>query len=97
MNIRALVEGQSVILPLEDEEWQNLQRRLRAREVQVTLPCCNGLGYMRVSPLGTQHFVHHNDVGCGPESEIHALAKMEIVSACKDLHLEAIPEFVGDG
>ena len=98
MNLRALLDGKDVVLPLDDVEWDRLQQRLRLKEIELAMPCCNGRAYMRVSPAGTQHFVHQVDTGCEQsESEIHHLAKIEIVKACRELGLPAIPEALGDG
>ena len=98
MNLRAALGGKDVVLPLEDSEWEELQQRLRSKMIELTMPCCNGRAYMRVSPAGTQHFVHQVDIGCKQsESEVHQLAKLEIVRACRDLKLQAIPEYEGDG
>jgi competence CoiA-like predicted nuclease len=98
MNLRALLDGRDVILPLEDVEWNDLQQRLHSKEIELIMPCCKGRAYMRLSPAGTQHFVHYADVGCEQsESEIHHLAKLEIVKACRELDLQAIPEYVGEG
>lgn len=98
MNLRALLDGKNVVLPLDDAEWNRLQQRLRLKEIELAMPCCNGQAYMRVSSAGTQHFVHQVNTGCvQSESEIHHRAKIEIVKACRELGLPAIPESVGDG
>jgi len=98
MNLRALLDGKNVVLPLEEAEWGELQERLRSKNIELTMPCCKGQAYMRLSPAGTQHFVHQVDIGCKQsESEVHQLAKLEIVRACRDLELHAIPEYGGDG
>jgi len=98
MNLRASLDGKEVVLPLDDAEWEELQQRLRSKEIQLTMPCCNGQGFMRVSPAGTQHFVHQVDIGCKQsESEVHQLAKLEIVRACRELKLQAVPEYEGNG
>jgi competence CoiA-like predicted nuclease len=98
MNLRALLDGKDVILPLEDAQWNDLQQRLHSKEIELIMPCCKGQGYMRLSSAGTQHFVHYTDIGCKQsESEVHQLAKLEIVRACRELELEAIPEYAGEG
>ena len=98
MNLRASLGGKDVVSPLEDSEWEELHQRLRSKMIELTMPCCNGRAYMRVGPAGTQHFVHQVDIGCKQsESEVHQLAKLEIVRACRDLTLQAIPEYEGDG
>ena len=98
MNLRALLDGNDVVLPLDDAEWGKLQQRLRSKVIELTMPCCNGPAYMRVSPAGTQHFVHQVDIGCKQsESEVHQLAKLEIVRACRELKLQAVPEYEGNG
>jgi hypothetical protein len=98
MNLRASHGGKDIVLPLDDHEWEELQQRLRSKVIELTMPCCNGPAYMRVSPAGTQHFVHQIDIGCKQsESEVHQLAKLEIVRACRELKIEAIPEYEGDG
>jgi hypothetical protein len=97
MPIRALLDGKNIIPPLDNEEWVNLQQRVRANKIQLRLPVCQCLAYPRVSPCGVQHFVHYKNSECEPESELHLLAKMEIVKTCRELGYEAIPEFIGDG
>jgi hypothetical protein len=97
MPIRVLLNGQNIIAPLDEKEWDNLQERVRSKEIELHLPCCQGLAYPRVSPRGAQHFVHFVNTGCTPESETHLLAKLEIIKACRKLGYDAIPEFCGDG
>jgi hypothetical protein len=97
MPIRVLLNGQNIIAPLDQEEWEDLHQRVRAKVVELHLPCCQGLAYPRVSPRGAQHFVHFANSGCAPESEVHLLAKLEIIKACRELGYDAIPEFSGNG
>jgi hypothetical protein len=97
MPLRAIRDDLNVIPPLNNEEWEKLKERIRARLTELRLPCCQGLAYPRVSPRGVQHFVHYTNSGCPPESELHLLAKRDIRDACLQLGFEAIPEYDGDG
>ena len=97
MPIRVLLNGQNIIAPLDEKEWDNLQERVRSKEIELHLPCCQGLAYPRVSPRGAQHFVHFVNSACTPESETYLLAKLEIIKACRKLGYDAIPEFCGEG
>lgn len=97
MPLRVLLNGQDVIPPLDEEAWTSLQHRVRSKDIELRLPCCQGLAYPRVSPGGAQHFVHFTNSGCTPESELHLLAKLEIIKVCRKLGYDAIPEFSGEG
>lgn len=91
----ALVEGRYLTLPVSLKEWEHL--RILSKRGSIALPCCGGKGYSRLSPVGTQHFVHDQNHGCIPESEEHLAAKQEIVLACRGLGFEPITEYRGDG
>jgi len=84
MPLSAYVNGERRIAPLLDpSEWEDL----RAKKPAIELGCCKSRGFMRVSKLGTQHFVHarHSD-SCtsAPESAEHLLLKSIILRAVRE-------------
>lgn len=97
MPIRVLLDGADVIAPMSEPVFESLRQRVRAKEITLLLPCCKGTGYPRLSPRGLQHFAHHHNDGCEPETEEHIAAKLQIVEACRAGGVNAIPEYVGDG
>jgi hypothetical protein len=98
MPLRAQLNGVDVIAPyISEQEWNSIASEVRSKRATLTLPCCGGNGFLRTSNYGMQHFVHHRNEGCEPESLEHLTAKFEILKACKDLGLTAIPEYRGDG
>ena len=97
MPLRVLLDDADVIAPLPEAEWESLCQRVRSKEITLRLPCCKGTGYPRLSPLGLQHFAHHHNNGCEPETEEHIAAKIQIVEACRAAGLHAIPEHIGNG
>lgn len=80
MPLSAYVNGDYVYGPsITEGTWQAL-RRMRNREVR--LPCGRD-GFLRVSPRGTKHFVHHanhEDCPWANESPDHVDAKCAIVA-----------------
>jgi hypothetical protein len=55
MPLSAYVNGERQIASLLNQsEWEDL----RTKKPAIELGCCRGRGFMRVSKLGTQHFVH---------------------------------------
>ena len=100
MPLRALLEGREFLAPLmSEEEWIELKKTLSHEKLNVMLPCCNKPGFLRVSKLGTRHFVHKvkPDFNCNwkPETAEHLLAKAEIVRACKKAGYEVSTEVTG--
>ena len=85
MPLRAQINGKDIIAPLlDDVEWEGLKCAVKQREVAVILPCCHNTAFLRVSPLGTKHFVHTRQQNCQwkPESMEQVQVKSEIVLAC---------------
>lgn len=101
MPLRAIVDGETITAPfLSDEDWQSLRNRVRQEKLDVILPCCNQLGYLRTSSRGLAHFVHRtksDDCTSQPETWQHLKAKTEIAHACHEAGWEAITEASGDG
>lgn len=101
MPLRALLEGRELLAPLmSEEEWAELKKTLSHEKLNITLPCCNKPGFMRVSKLGTRHFVHSvkpDSAECNwkPETAEHLLAKTEIVRACKKAGYDVSTEVTG--
>lgn len=84
MPLSAYINGERQIAPLLDSsEWE----ALRARKPAIELGCCRSRGFMRVSKLGTQHFVHaRRSDACttAPESAEHLLLKSIILEAVRN-------------
>jgi hypothetical protein len=84
MPLSAYINGERQIAPLLDSsEWETL----RARKPAIELGCCRSRGFMRVSKLGTQHFVHaRRSDACtsAPESAEHLLLKSIILVAVRN-------------
>lgn len=101
MPLRAVVTDETIIAPfLSDDEWQHLRLRVKQQKLEVILPCCNQLGYLRTSSRGLAHFVHRtksDDCTSQPETWQHLKAKAEIARACREAGWEAITEATGDG
>lgn len=100
MPLRAQIQGQDVIAPLlDDEKWAELKQAVKQKDIEVILPCCHNTAFLRVSPLGTKHFVHTNKRNCRWKSEsIQKIRiKSEIVLACRDSGYEASTEVVETG
>lgn len=101
MPLRALLEGRELLAPLmSEEEWAELKKALSHEKLNITLPCCNKPGFLRVSKLGTRHFVHSvkpDSAECNwkPETAEHLLAKTEIVRACKKAGYDVSTEVTG--
>ncbi|MCP4352594.1 MAG: hypothetical protein GY795_44615 [Desulfobacterales bacterium] len=94
MPLKAKVGGKEMIAPfIEDNEWELLKNRIKNRKVFAILSCCNAEAFLRVSKLGTKHFVHKNE-SCDwkTESVEHLKAKEEIAFACKTLGYEVTTE-----
>ncbi len=99
MPLRAYVDGQEVIAPLVSESgWDALRGNQIAGESRIVLPCCGAEGFMRRSPLGTQHFAHKRaapDCDLGGETFEHLKAKTEIVNAARLAGCDASTEVAG--
>lgn len=92
MPLSAVVDGELVCAPLLDTpSWELM------RGTPVTLTCGHP-GFARTSPLGTQHFVHTRDSGCGhAESAEHLYLKAIIARAVRDAGWSACTEAPGPG
>lgn len=100
MPLRAVVDGQEVQSPfLTDAEWEALSQAVKANRQLLILPCCGSNGHLRVSKLGTRHFVHNRDSQCSAPSETwqHLLAKNDIALACREAGYSVQLEASGDG
>lgn len=99
MPLRAYINNKEIIsIDQTDEQWNDLNRRLKNNESSLTLPCCGQEGFLRKSSKGLKHFVHSktdNKCDWKPESPEHLRAKIEIIEACKENGWKAIPEYSG--
>ncbi len=97
MPLRAYIEDKEIVsIDLNDEEWNALKTRLKAKEIALTLPCCGQEGFLRTSNRGLKHFVHPrsaNPCDWKLESAEHLKAKVAIMEACREQGWNAIPEF----
>ncbi len=94
MPLRAFINEKEVLAPfISDSDWQVL----KSQKPNIILPCCRHSGFLRISKLGTKHFVHSNKTGCNWKSETwqHLQAKTEIVKACKRAGYDAKTEVSG--
>ena len=84
MPLSAYVNGERQIATLLDpSQWEDL----RGEKPTIELGCCRSRGFMRVSKLGTQHFVHaRRPESCtsAPESAEHLLLKSIILRAVRE-------------
>jgi competence protein CoiA len=84
MALSALVNGEIQLACLIDvDTWTSL----RKSSPSISMLCCGGLGFMRRSRQGTQHFVHATDsVACdsAPESARHLRLKSAVAQAVSD-------------
>ena len=98
MPLRALIDGKEIIAPfLDDSEWNSLKNDISSGSKQAILPCCQNLGFLRTSKLGTKHFVHKRKSNCTwePETKEHLEAKAAILIACKNAGFNASTEVSG--
>lgn len=81
---------------LTPAEWRALAGENRGRR-HLRLPCCQSSVILRVSKLGTQHFVHKASVNCHrpAETEVHRLLKRMVVAAARDRDWHASTEVSG--
>lgn len=97
MRLRAFIHGKEIIAPfLSESDWEGYRQSIRKKEYSLTLPCCQASGFLRVSKLGTRHFVHQSSRLCDwkPETKEHLHIKTEILTACSNAGYEAVPEAV---
>lgn len=84
MPLSAYVNGEREIASLlGPSEWD----KLRAKKPAIELACCRSRGFMRVSKLGTQHFVHarrSDRCSPAPESAEHLLLKSIILRTVRE-------------
>jgi len=84
MPLSAYVNGERQIAPLLNRsQWENL----RAKKPAIELSCCRSRGFMRVSKLGTHHFVHarrSDSCTSASESAEHLLLKSIILRAVRE-------------
>lgn len=98
MPLRASIDGKEIIAPfIDDSEWNSLKKDISSGNKQAILPCCQNLGLLRTSKLGTKHFYHKHKLNCSwePETKEHLRAKYLIVIACKNAGFEASTEVIG--
>ncbi len=93
MPLSALVDSELLCAPLLSEQrWASLKGK------HVLLQPCGHPGFGRVSPLGTQHFVHERDSGCEHrESAEHLHLKAVVARAAAHAGWQAGTEVAGDG
>jgi len=87
MPLKAKIEGKAVIsIGLSDDEWDNLKKVARFSKSSIKLLCCDSSPYLRISKLGTKHFVHKTKNNCNwkPESIDHLRLKEIIFNVCKE-------------
>ena len=99
MPLKAKINGRPVIsVDIPEEEWKQLQERLRQDRGAVELYCCDSPVFLRTSKLGTNHFVHRLKKPCGwePETYEHLKAKELIFKICRLEGWVAEPEYILD-
>jgi hypothetical protein len=98
MPLRAFIGDHEVVAPLvADEEWERLRRLIRSKAATLRMACCGNEGHLRISKLGTKHFVHEGVPNCNwaPETVYHLRAKQDIVEACQKVGFVARTEVSG--
>jgi hypothetical protein len=84
MPLSAYINGERQIASLLGlSEWE----ALRGKRPTIELGCCRSRGFMRVSKLGTLHFVHarrSDSCTSAPESAEHLLLKSIILQAVRE-------------
>lgn len=84
MPLSAYINGERQIASLLDpSEWEDL----RTKKPAIELGCCRGRGFMRVSKLGTQHFVHArrpDTCASAAETAEHLLLKSIVLRAVRE-------------
>lgn len=101
MPLRACtIRGEEVIAPLLDAAtWDELVARVRGRDLELRMPCCDAEARPRVSPLGTRHFFHARRGDCDwkPETAEHLALKARVIELFGRRGWVARPEVSGDG
>lgn len=100
MPLRARIDDQDVLAPfLDDVAWEELKTRVKTEKLELRLPCCDSVAYLRTSKHGVHHFVHKDRDTCtsAPETWQHLKAKAEIVRACRATGYDATTEVEDDG
>lgn len=89
MPLSAYINGERQIASfLGRSEWEDLH----AKKPAVELGCCRSRGFMRVSKLGTQHFVHARRADTcttAPESAEHLFLKSIILQSVRETGWDA--------
>ena len=96
MPLKAKIEGKTVIsIGLSDDEWDHLKEVAPFNKNSIKLLCCDSSPYLRISKLGTKHFVHKTKNSCNwkPESIDHLRLKEIIFNICKDEGWKVEPEY----
>ncbi|MFJ1426602.1 competence protein CoiA [Capnocytophaga canimorsus] len=97
MPLRAYIDGKEIIsIELNEDQWKEIKQNIKSEKSILRLPCCNQIGFLRVSRRGLKHFVHSKSkTSCNwkPESPEHLRAKVEIMEACQENGWKAIPEY----
>ncbi|MCB6974315.1 MULTISPECIES: hypothetical protein [Butyricimonas] len=58
MPLRAYIDNEEIIsISLTDEQWEELNVKVKKQELLLTLPCCNQVGSLRKSSKGLKYFV----------------------------------------
>ncbi|HEY1014885.1 MAG TPA: hypothetical protein VGE07_19395, partial [Herpetosiphonaceae bacterium] len=99
MPLRALFAGREILAPLlTGYEWDQLRQQAREQPGALVLPCCHQPGGLRVSRLGTRHFVHRPGAPCARTGETfqHLKLKADIVLACQAAGFAATTEVAGN-
>ena len=95
MPLKGIINGRNIIsIGMSNDEWNDLRVAVSYGQLSITLPCCGGLAYQRISTLGTKHFVHKSkcDYEWKPESADHVKMKEIIFNVCKEEGWNADPE-----
>lgn len=81
MPLRAIINNEDVLAPfLDDEAWQLLKTQIKNEHLDVRLPCCGSIAYLRTSKHGLNHFVHKERDTCtsAPETWQHLKVNMRL-------------------
>ena len=84
-----------ISIDLSNNEWNELKKIASSNRESIKLFCCDNLPYLRISKMGTKHFVHKTKNNCNwkPESPNHLKSKEIIFKACKEEGWKVEPEF----
>ncbi|MEQ8192315.1 MAG: hypothetical protein ABRQ39_30395 [Candidatus Eremiobacterota bacterium] len=94
MPLRAKFDGQDKIATLiNDIEWEEIKEIISSNKNLLILPCCEALAYLRISKLGTKHFVHRKKSSCQfYENDEILKMKNDIVIACSSCNYKVKTE-----